>query len=200
MELEFYLFRHGETDWNLEKRIQGSTDTELNAKGVEQAKELIPLLKTFNLEAIFSSDLKRALKTGEIIANALNIPIFKDDRLREANFGEAEGKTVDEIIALYGNELWENFRHMKKDKGDMKFPGGESRLESVLRMRSVIDQIIKEPKYQRVGIATHGGVVRNLLHSYLPEDHEGLPIPNCVVYRLSYRSGSFFVEGPLNYE
>lgn len=195
--MEFYLFRHGETNWNLEKRIQGSTDIELNERGIEQAQELVPLLSKFDLEVIFSSDLKRASKTGEIVANALKIPLLQDERLREANFGDAEGKTVEEIIELYGSDLWENFRHMKKDKADIRFPGGESRLESVMRMRSVIDQIIKDPNYQRVGIATHGGVVRNLLHSYLPDDHESLPIPNCVVYRLHYHSGNFNVEGPL---
>ncbi len=195
--MEFYLFRHGETDWNLEKRIQGSTDTELNQTGIEQARSLVPLLKRFNLEVIFSSDLKRAWRTGEIVAQELKIPVHRDRRLREANFGEAEGKTVDEIISLYGEELWQNFRHMSKDKKDIRFPGGESRFESVLRMRSVVDQLIEESKFQRVGIATHGGVVRNLLHSYLPDEHESLPIPNCVVYRLRHEEGNFQVEGPL---
>jgi probable phosphoglycerate mutase len=195
--LEFYLFRHGETDWNLEKRIQGSTDIELNHRGLEQARDLVPLLRKYNLEAIFSSDLKRAWKTGQIVADELQIPVHKDGRLREANFGEAEGKTVDEIITLYGEELWQNFRHMNKNKKDIRFPGGESRFESVLRMRSVIDELIKDSTFQRVGIATHGGVVRNLLHSYLPDDHESLPIPNCVVYRLSHHEGTFKVEGPL---
>lgn len=195
--MEFYLFRHGETDWNLEQRIQGSTDTELNETGLEQARSLVPLLEKFDLQAIYSSDLKRAFKTGEIIASSLEIPIYSDNRLREANFGEAEGKTVEEIIKLYGQDLWENFRHMKKDKSDIRFPGGESRLESVKRMRSVIDDLIGESKFQRIGIATHGGVVRNLLHSYLPEDHQSLPIPNCVVYRLHWNLDSFIVEGPI---
>lgn len=195
--MEFYLFRHGETNWNLESRIQGSTDTELNDTGINQAKQLISVLEKLDLDVIFSSDLKRAYKTGEIVSEALNIPILKNIDLREASFGEAEGKTVEEIIDLYGEELWENFRHMKTDKGDMKFPGGESRLDSIKRMRGVIEKTIADGKCERVGIASHGGVIRNLLHSYLPEDHESLPIPNCVVYKLTYSNGNFSVEGPL---
>lgn len=195
--MKFYLFRHGETDWNKVQRIQGSTDTELNATGIEQAKSLIPKLEPLGLEAIISSDLKRAYKTGEVVANALKLPIFKDKRLREAHFGEAEGKTVAEVKELYGEDLWSKFRNYNKKDEDVRFPGGESRAESIIRMRSVIEELIENPSYQRVGIATHGGVVCNLLLSYLPEGSATLSVPNCVVYELSYKDSSYLVRGPL---
>jgi broad specificity phosphatase PhoE len=196
--MKFYLFRHGETDWNKEMRIQGSTDTELNTKGLEQAHSLIPKLKDLGLEAVFSSDLKRAFKTGELVAQALGIPIFKEKRLREANFGEAEGRTVDEVKGLYGEDLWHKFRNFSPGDRDIRFPGGESRGESVKRMRSVIEELIANPDYQKVGIATHGGVVCNLLLSYLPEGSPSLKVPNCVVYELSFSGAdNYSVKGPL---
>lgn len=196
--MKFYLFRHGETDWNKVQRIQGSTNTPLNAKGREQAKGLIPLFEELQPEIIFSSDLQRAFDTGSTIANALGIPIKKDQRLREAYFGEAEGMKVSEIKETFGEDIWENFKIMTPEHEDLSFPGGESRRESVKRMRSVIEEIISLGEYKAVGISTHGGVVRNLLHSYLEPGHPPIEIPNCVTYLLEYKEGLFKVKGPLS--
>lgn len=195
--MKFYIFRHGQTDWNKERRIQGSTDTELNATGREEAKSLIPLMKELMPEVIVSSDLKRAYETGKTVADALGIPIIKESKLREANFGEAEGLTVDEIINRFGLEMWEDFRRVNPDNLGAAFPGGETRGDSVLRMRSVIEEIKNEGKFKRVGISTHGGVVRNLLHSYLPPHAESVAIPNCVTYLLEFQKEKALVKGPL---
>lgn len=193
----FYLFRHGETDWNKERRIQGSTDTPLNQTGIEQAKSLIPLFEELKPEAIISSDLQRAFKTGKIIADSLGIPIKKDKRLREAFFGEGEGKTLDEVKELYKGDLWEKFKVFTPENEDLRFPGGESRGESVTRMRAVIEELISIGAHEKVGIATHGGVVRNLLHSYLEPGTPAIEIPNCVTYQLEHKKGQFIVTGPL---
>lgn len=193
----FYLFRHGETDWNKDQRIQGSTDTPLNQRGWEQARELVPLFKELRPDVIISSDLQRAFNTGKVIAESLNIPIYKDSRLREAFFGEAEGRTLSEIKKEFGEDLWEKFKIYTPEYENIRFPGGESRGESVKRMRSVIDELVEKNQYQKVGIATHGGVVRNLLHSYLEEGIPALQIPNCVTYKLEHKKGQFEVTGPL---
>lgn len=193
----FYLFRHGETDWNKEQRIQGSTDVPLNERGVEQAHSLIPLFKKLSPEIIYSSDLKRAYHTGEIVANSLGVPILKDERLREAFFGEAEGKTISEVKQLFQDDIWEKFKIFSTKNSSLKFPGGESRGDSVKRMRAVIEELVSSNQYQRVGIATHGGVVRNLLHSFLDPKTPALEVPNCVTYKLEHRNGSYEVDGPL---
>ncbi len=195
--MKFYIFRHGQTDWNKERRIQGSTDTPLNSTGISEAKDLIPLMKELKPQIIFSSDLRRAFDTGSFIADSLGIPIIKEPKLREANFGEAEGLTVSEIISRFGEEMWEDFRRVNPKNLGAQFPGGESRGDSVARMRSVIDMIRKEGKYKRVGISTHGGVVRNLLHSYLPTDAKSIAIPNCVTYLLEFEKEKALVKGPL---
>lgn len=197
---EFYIFRHGETDWNKSKRIQGHTNTRLNSTGINQAKQLVELLSNKSLEIIYSSDLDRAFQTAEIINQNLNLPIIKTNQLREAHFGEAEGMLLDDIIEKWGLEFWEKFRTLGPKNQEIGFPGGETRGDSVKRMRAFIDSVIKETEHAKIGISTHGGVVRNLLHSFLDENHTPLPIPNCVCYLLKYDpiDETFSVEGPLN--
>lgn len=200
MTWDFYIFRHGETDWNKERRIQGHTNTSLNQVGIEQAETLIPLLKNKKIEVIYSSDLDRARETAKIVNQHLDLEIVTTENLREAHFGEAEGLLLEEIIEKWGQELWDNFRKLDRSFYEIGFPGGETRGASVQRMRSVIDEIMNYTPYKKVAISTHGGVVRNLLHSFLPDDHEPLPIHNCVCYHLRYDSQEevWSVHGPLN--
>jgi probable phosphoglycerate mutase len=195
--MNFYIFRHGQTDWNKEWRIQGSSNIPLNAEGRSQALALAQKFKAIEVDIILSSDLDRAYDTALAVSQVTNTEVVKDRRLREAFFGEAEGKTVDEIKEKYGADMWENFRKMSSKYKDQCFPGGETRGDSVLRMRSVVDECIKKNTYRNIALSTHGGVVRNLLHSYLPEDAPSLAIPNCVLYLLRYENGEFNIKGPL---
>ena len=153
------------------------------------------------LDIIFSSDLDRAFETAQIGTQGLGLDIIKEKRLREAHFGDAEGKLLPDILTTFGKDLWDKFMTFDIDHLDLSFPNGETRRDSISRMRAVIDEIIESNKYSKVGISTHGGVVRNLLGSYLMES-EGervfdIAIPNCVVYELSYSDGVFRVSGPI---
>lgn len=85
-----FLFRHGETDWNREGRLQGHTDTPLNATGLTQAQALAESLRPHRLDAVVSSDLKRAQTTAQIVAEALRVPLFTEAGLRETDVGAAE--------------------------------------------------------------------------------------------------------------
>ena len=78
-----FLFRHGETDWNREGRLQGHTDTPLNATGLAQAEALSERLRPHRLDAVLSSDLARAWTTGQIVAEALGVPLISEPGLRE---------------------------------------------------------------------------------------------------------------------
>ncbi len=199
--MKFYVFRHGQTDWNKETRIQGHSNIPLNSQGREQAKELSKILEKLDLEIIYSSDLDRAYETAQIACEKLDIEIIKDKNLREAHFGDAEGLLLDQIIEKFGSDLWEKFMKVDIDHLDICFPHGETRRDSIIRMRGVIDRIITEGKFSRVGISTHGGVVRNLLGSYILEKGKtktvDIPIPNCVVYELEFRDSDFYVSGPV---
>lgn len=186
MDRIFYIFRHGETDWNKEKRIQGHTDTLLNENGIAQAKNLISKFSNIPLDAIYSSDLVRAKETAKYLAEHYNVPLYTEANLREMRYGDAEGMHLSNIIDVFGEDLWNKIQSFKAVNNDVRFPNGESRFEARTRLRSVIDHIIQNTTFQYVGISTHGGALRNLLHSFLDDGHEVLPIPNCVVYKLEY--------------
>ena len=91
--MDILLIRHGQTSWNIEGRLQGSTDIPLNKEGILQAELCAQFLKTVNLTTLISSPLSRAKQTAEIIAGACHLPIVEMDAFREKSFGDAEGLT-----------------------------------------------------------------------------------------------------------
>ena len=129
MECLLFLFRHGETDWNREGRLQGHTDTPLNATGLAQAEALTERLRPHGLDAVVSSDLARAWTTGQIVAEGLGIPLIREPGLREAQIGEAEGLFWPEVKTRFGETLTE--RWFTDD--DAAFPGGETGLATRTR-------------------------------------------------------------------
>ncbi len=97
--MQVFITRHGKTDWNNLKKCQGTIDTELNNEGIEQAEQAAEYLhkNQISLDYIFSSPLKRAKKTAEVIASAFNIPVITDKRLTERNFGKFEGMRLSDF-------------------------------------------------------------------------------------------------------
>lgn len=96
--MKIIIIRHCETDWNVEHRWQGHTDTDLNNHGREQAVEMAEKLASMGLGIIFSSPLKRARQTAEIISAKLNLPVLIDERIKECGFGKLEGLTKEEML------------------------------------------------------------------------------------------------------
>ncbi len=186
MNRVFYIFRHGETDWNRERRCQGHTNTPLNETGLIQAHELALKLINIPLEIIVSSDLLRAHETGRNVAVKKSIPLLIDSRLREMSYGQAEGMLFEEAISSFGQELWIKLQSFKAENDDVGFPGGETRKMSRERFMESIQHLIETTEYQNIGISTHGGAIRNVIHHFLPDNSPMLAIPNCVVYRLIY--------------
>ena len=188
MNRVFYIFRHGETDWNRERRCQGHTNTPLNENGLRQAELLAQKMLDFPLEIVVSSDLSRALKTGTAVATKKSIPLIIDPRLREVSYGQAEGLLYEEAIESYGAHLWQRFQTFNKENDHICFPGGETRLKARERFHAVLVELIETTTHQHIGISTHGGALRNILHSFLPDNFNQLPIPNCVVYKCEFFS------------
>ena len=89
--MKIYLIRHGETDWNLEQRLQGATDIPLNENGLELARETAQGLKEVPFDLIYTSPLKRAKQTAEILRGERDIPLIEEPRIREICFGIYEG-------------------------------------------------------------------------------------------------------------
>jgi 2,3-bisphosphoglycerate-dependent phosphoglycerate mutase len=177
-----FLFRHGETDWNREGRLQGHTDTLLNATGLAQAKALGETLRMHRLDAVLSSDLSRARTTAQIVAKALDIPLFTDAGLRETNVGAAEGLLWSDAKIRFGEGLTERWY----SEGDVAFPGGETGIATRTRGLAALRRFATAQPYRRIGVSTHGAMLRQLMKHALPPGSPPAPIRNTTLYVLRY--------------
>lgn len=156
----FYLFRHGQTDWNKERRFQGRADIPLNATGIKQAHELTALLKPKNLEIIVASPLKRAYATAEVIAQALGIEIKTDGRLMEVDFGIKDGIHHDELMKRLGADFVKRYLASWDEADlDQKLPGGETKRLARDRALDALTEIAQTGGWTRIGVACHGMIM-----------------------------------------
>ncbi len=149
---ELWLVRHGETIWNQEGRLQGSIDIELNENGVEQARQLALKLKEVKFQSIFSSPLKRALKTAEIIATQTGQTVQIDERLVEVRMGEWEGMRSVDIRRQFPDLV----ARRDADPLHVPVPGGENVLQLAVRVKKAIDEIAARYPAGPVLIVSHG--------------------------------------------
>jgi probable phosphoglycerate mutase len=185
MECLLFLFRHGETDWNRQGRLQGHTDTELNATGLAQAAALAERLRPYRLDAVVSSDLDRAWTTGRIVADELGVPLISEPGLREAQIGEAEGLFWPEVKSRFGEALTE--RWFTDD--DAAFPGGETGLATRTRGLAALRRFTAAVPYRRIGVSTHGAMVRQLMKHALAPGSAPAKTRNTVLYILRCEPG-----------
>ena len=111
--MNIFVVRHGQTEWNVMKKMQGSADIELNEKGLSQASDTADMLRDLAFDIIFCSPLKRAKQTAEIINDDRGLNIIFDERLRERNYGEFEGTSKSSFDY---NEFWSYQKNMKYRK------------------------------------------------------------------------------------
>jgi 2,3-bisphosphoglycerate-dependent phosphoglycerate mutase len=149
---EFWLVRHGQTDWNAALRYQGQTDIPLNETGLAQARGLADLLAGNHFAALYSSDLQRAAQTAEILGEALRLDVCLHPGLREICFGEWEGYTRDEVHAHYADLIAERHSHPL----DSRPPGGETNRELAQRVAATADEIARAHPEGRVLVVSHG--------------------------------------------
>ncbi len=154
--MKIYLTRHGETEWNLEGRLQGSLDAKLTHKGIEEATMLGKRLKDVEFDMIFSSPLSRALDTATIIKGDKDIEIIANDNLKEMSFGDWEGMLHKEIKESHDeryNNFWMN-PHLYEPLN------GESYDEFTDRIHQVINEILEHKDKKNVLVVAHAGVVK----------------------------------------
>ncbi|MFQ5886723.1 MAG: histidine phosphatase family protein [Anaerolineae bacterium] len=156
MTTRLILVRHGETDWNLERRYQGQADVPLNERGREQAKLLAKRLRGERIEAIYASDLSRACETAKIIAEALGQGVKTLESLREVDTGVWTGLTFEEVESRYPKHLTE----WRADPLGVKRLEGEAYLELFERTRAAIGEIVEAHPDQTVLIVGHGGNIK----------------------------------------
>jgi broad specificity phosphatase PhoE len=163
---ELILVRHGETVWNVEKIYRGRTDVKLDEVGIEQAELLGKYLSNWELEAIYSSPLKRALDTANIIARYHKIGVHITDGLIDFDYGEWQSLPEQEVKKLYLtlHDEWHNNPHK------VKMPGGESLADVRERAAGVVDDVLS--KYEgSVVLVSHRVVNKVLICSLLGLDN-----------------------------
>ncbi|MCI1959729.1 MAG: histidine phosphatase family protein [Clostridia bacterium] len=165
--IKLYLIRHGETDWNTTKRFQGWSDIELNKNGLKQAKLLGERFKKIKIDEIYSSPLKRAVKTAEPIAKANGIEVKTNENFKEINFGKWEGMTRDEISEIYGSE----FDDFIKAPETHTFPGEISFDNVTKRLVKGLNEVLRGKNNMSIAIVSHGGIIR-LMMKYLLDIRE----------------------------
>lgn len=154
--MKLFLIRHGQTDWNLNRRFQGQSDVPLNETGRQQANALAGRLSNQSFDAIYSSDLRRAAETAGMICAS---KIHFGTGLREVNFGDWEGLTYDEIKERYPDSLatWERNVYSSSP------PNGETLEDLEKRVQSFLNDLIQKHNDQTVLVVAHGGVLQVLV-------------------------------------
>jgi broad specificity phosphatase PhoE len=174
----FLLVRHGEADWNVERRVQGHSDRPLTQVGVAQARALAEQLADEPIDAVYSSDLARAHDTARLIADAHGLQVETLPELRERDFGTWEGLTDDEVFIRFPQARTGSW-------GD-----AETKEELEARIRDAMGRIASRHPEGRVLVVTHGGPLRVLIPDSLV-DGDDRSIPNCHLIRLAFRDGGF---------
>lgn len=185
--VKIYLFRHGETDWNLNKRFQGHTNIPLNQKGRDQAKELNEKFSNLEIDVCLSSDLDRAIETGRIALSNHSVPFLFSASLRETHLGDVEGLSQIEIAEKYGEETLTRWRSVKPEDITMGFSNGETKQQHLQRLKDFVEHtLISNPHFKSVAISTHGGSLVRLVHATNNAPEKAIVIPNCCLYELSF--------------
>lgn len=192
MNKNFYIFRHGESTYNVARRVQGhSDDSILTEKGRQQAFETAKILQDKKIEIIISSPLKRAKETGDIISEIIKAPITCDQRFMEVNIGIIEGMLYDEVLQKYG-ELYQRWQSSDKDFVGTCFDKGETKQEVRKRVFEGLEYYAKKSHYYNIGISAHGII---LIQSLLALGIEQNDIPNGAIIHLIYDDSQWECKG-----
>lgn len=178
--MEILFVRHGQTKWNVLKKVQGKADIELDEKGIKQAEETRDFLKNEKIDLIICSPLKRAKQTADIINQERNIKMIIDPRISERDFGEFEGKFKNEFDV---EAFWSYKQNIKYDKA-------ENIRTFFKRVYSFLDSIKNEYSEKRILVVSHGGISIPVKCYFegIPDMETLFPLclKNCEVAKYSY--------------
>ena len=195
--IELILVRHGETESNVRCTYLGWTDVDLNERGIEQAKAACEKLKGVLVDGIYTSPLKRAMHTAEIINKNFEMNIEVSERLKERNFGVWDNLTYKDITQRYPGEhdLW------VKDWINYCVPGGESSYQAYERVTGFIDELVESKSEGTYLIVTHLGCVRKIISHLLGMGLEGswhFKVDNAGICRVSINDEGYAYLTALN--
>lgn len=190
--MKLYLIRHGQTDWNKERRIQGLADIELNEFGRHLALETGRGLKDISFEVCISSPLMRAVETARLVLGEKDVPVRTDERIIEMKFAEWEGK----CCSKENWELPESFHDFfDAPERYQPAPGGESFADLKKRTGQFLTELYGQSEYQdkNILIITHGaalaGILNNIKNKELSEYWGTGVHMNCAVTEVEVTKG-----------
>ncbi|WP_036746111.1 histidine phosphatase family protein [Paenibacillus sp. UNC451MF] len=190
-----YLVRHGQTEWNVEQRMQGHLDSPLTREGQKQAAQLRDRLKEMKWDAIFSSSSPRAVQTAEIISGMNREHVRQLDAFKEINMGLWEGQLLTEIHGLYTREYGRFF-----EEPHLYCPteGGETYFELLVRGVSALEDILTAFKGGKILIVTHRITLKVIMNYYfgntLSEMREMPDIAPASLSSIHFKDGKSFIE------
>ena len=190
---EIYLVRHGQTEFNNLKRVQGHSDSPLSEAGKAQCERLGSRLAKEKFSALFSSDLNRALSSAHILKRSLNLEVEVEPGLRELSFGAAEGKSWVDINATYPEVAAKWKVHTK----GICFPKGETREAAMERVMGTLEKLVADYSGKKVVAVTHGGVLATLFSHVLGIPSGTRPlciIPNAGINVLRHKKGIWKIK------
>lgn len=168
------LIRHGQTTWNADGRWQGHAPVPLDKIGRQQAAMAAEYLSGLGIDFIYSSDLRRARETAQIIADRLKLTVGLDVRLRENDLGEWQGLTSDEIKEWDG----ETYAQVGADPFNIPRPGGESWSQMARRGCQALHDFIKEHPGSHLLVVSHGGTIRAIVEGLKVLSPSDFRVPN----------------------
>lgn len=187
------LVRHGETEWNAERRIQGQIDIALNATGLRQATAAGRWLKPAGIVALYSSDLQRAWRTAQLIGEALGLAPTPVPEMRERRYGVFEGLTYDEARERHPA----GYAAFEGRNADYAFENGESLGAMFARVTGKLREIAASHPGQTVAIVLHGGVL-DIINRFVRGNPLEMPrdflIPNAGINWIAAVDGNWRLE------
>ena len=187
-----YIVRHGVTEWNKLKKLQGAADVPLAKEGIRLAEETGKALKDVKFDICFTSPLSRAKQTAECILGNRDIPIIPDRRIQEINFGVLEG---DKVRDSEGNYIDPQIEIFFKDPVNFKRPeNGENIFDVIARTKDFWEEKTTDPSLadKTILVASHGCAVRALLQNIYHDPknfwHGSVP-PNCCINLVEVKDG-----------
>jgi len=160
---DLYLIRHGQTKWNLEKRIQGNMDSPLTELGQKQARWLYEAYRDCQIDVIYTSTLDRAFETAKILRGDREIEIIRLDELKEIHFGEWEGLEFMQLKEK-NPEAFDAFRFTPET---FRAQGGETFTEAKARVVGAVEKILEKNKGRKVAMVIHGAILKLLMGYYM---------------------------------
>jgi probable phosphoglycerate mutase len=191
----FCLVRHGETNWNVERRLQGHTDVDLNQRGVAQAMQMAKAIKGIDLQfdVLYTSDLLRAAKTAGAIESVFNTKAIVNESLRERHLGVLQGLRTDEAPQREP-ELWKS--HITRDiHQDLR--GGESIANFAQRINTALEQIRQQHIGKTILLVSHGGVLDmmyRLASNQALDADRAVSVPNASLNWISHDGNAWKVD------